>query len=210
MEAVLQNKVRQKLNGILPSLSRFAMVLTGDEDSGDSLLAVFCARVMFTDILDIESPEFTSLSFGELYKCWLEQIGAGVISTHISEQDSSVYRPGEFPNDSNRLIPETGAFLVGLLPQDRAAILLVYGEGFTYAQAADIIGVSKAELTHSISQACSALAGPDRFAVPRQAAPKAASVTSGFMPKAAAKQIFEPTPIQMDEQGTFISNIKTG
>ncbi len=220
MEAILQNKIRQKLNGILPSLSRFAMVLTGDEDAGDSLLAVFCARVMFTNILAVDSPDFTTRSFEELYKCWLEQIEAGVISTHIAEQESYVYRPGEFPSDQDMLILETGAFLVGLMPQDRAALLLVYGEGFTYGLAADILNVSEAELTYAISQACSKLAGSDSYAgqvKKTRKMPQAARPHSGFVtpethdrhPK-PSQESYKPKPIEMDKQGTFISNMKVG
>ncbi len=207
------------------------MVLTGDEDSGDGLLAVFCARVIFADILDVDSSAFTALCFEELYKCWLEQIEVGVITTHIEEQDSAFYKPGEFLSDHNDLILETGAFLVGLSPQDRAALLLVYGEGFTYMQAADILKVGEAELTFSISGACSKLAGndtyvstvtPSKVVEPVPSAPIAAPALAPLAAAASATipETFTPTPVKtpsltpiataVDDQGTFISSKKAG
>lgn len=119
----------------LPYLRRFARSLTGRQESGDA----YVAAVLEALIADPQSfPKDVDPRIG-LYKVFCKVWNSVGANSKISQEAS-----GETPVDRR---------LEAIMPQPRQAFLLVAVEGFTPAEAAQILGKSRAELDADLDEA---------------------------------------------------------
>lgn len=132
-----QESLKSDLVAMLPRLRRFALVLTGDAGQGDALLATVCGALLAHSDPETVDEVSDRLVFGRMYAHWL---------TELRQRREPV---GEQRGDAQALlramtawpvegvdVARAAALLADLPPQQRAAALLVYGEGFSYADAA--------------------------------------------------------------------------
>lgn len=73
--------------------------------------------------------------------------------------DAAVDRPATGPDPGDRAVLRSGlaAALATLAPDQRAAVLLVYAEGFDYAAAGKVLGVAEGTVASRVSRARAAL-----------------------------------------------------
>lgn len=152
-----RDSTRLKLVSLLPRLRRFAAVLAGDREACDSLLRNTCQAMLADDRGYQRGTPFDRWAFTQLYARWLEELrdhkdpmaqgkdAENLLLSSLAGQDV----PG---GD----IAATAGMLAKLPPQQRAAALLIYGEGFSYDDAALIIDTERQTLIERASRALAA------------------------------------------------------
>jgi RNA polymerase sigma-70 factor (ECF subfamily) len=131
------------LPGLLPRLWRFGLVLSHDRDMAEELVQMTCVRAIE------RARQFTP---GTRLDCWLFAI---LRSVWLNELRSRRTRTGEGLDDPEEVLVVDGAREIEMnilaaqvfaevmeLPQaQRETVLLVYVEGFTYREAAELLGI---------------------------------------------------------------------
>jgi RNA polymerase sigma-70 factor (ECF subfamily) len=135
---------------MLPRLGRLAIFLTADEASKDLLLRRVCARIIKEKSVrqGDTTAELELGIFCELCKLWREKPeDYGIGNTGLSEQQKYewlTYWQQNHPSAGNREVvnSEVYGYLGSLHPMQRVALVLVYGEGFSYETTAEILNTS--------------------------------------------------------------------
>ncbi|MEM7193601.1 MAG: RNA polymerase sigma factor [Pseudomonadota bacterium] len=133
---------KQRLTELLPRLYRYARVLTPTRFDADDLLQMTCERALSRwHQLNLDGP-MDRWAFTIMSSVWKNELrsrairqGQGFVAPELleSEDDESIQR-----NIYLRQVLER----VSQLPEtQRETVLLVYVEGFTYQQAADVMAI---------------------------------------------------------------------
>ena len=154
------SQVRAGLEPHLARLWRYAVVLASSRDAADDLVQATCVRAL--ERADQFQPD-TRLDrwlFAILRSIWFNELrarrireGAGLVAA-----DEALFIGAEAV-ETNVLTSEV-LKAVGRLPQaQRESVLLVYAEGYSYAEAADALGVPVGTIMSRLHAARTALAG---------------------------------------------------
>ena len=124
---------------MLPRLKRFADVLTGEKKEGKALLRRALFHMLNEHHLYQRGTLFDRWAFGEIYALWLTELrdhAEPLRQAKASEENFELlfHKDGEEEFDAL-----TANFLWQLPPQQRSTLLLVYGEGFDYEDAARVL-----------------------------------------------------------------------
>ncbi len=143
MNAGGASEVRAGLATHLARLWRYATVLSGARHVADDLVQATCLRAIERADQFAPGTRLDSWLFSILRSIWLNELRA----RHIREGSGFIDATEALVFDGAREI-ETNIIAaqvltaVGRLPEaQREAVLLVYGEGYTYDEAAEIMGV---------------------------------------------------------------------
>lgn len=135
------DSVRPGLIAILPRLKRFADVLVGARNEGKGLLGR-ALQVMLAE--QHRYQRGTSLdvwAFGEIYRHWLRELRGHAEPVARTQIDDAHFGELFYAEDDSYFDAPVIAFLGGLPAQQRLTVLLIYGEGFEYEDAGDILDV---------------------------------------------------------------------
>ena len=153
--------LRDQLVALLPRLRRFARNLTGDADSADDLVQATCERSLSRFSQFREGTRFDSWLYRMIYTQWIDRMRR---RQRQSARDESLRNlqdiTGEGVSSPRRMV----SFLdvkkaLGHLSEDsRAAIVLVAVEGYTYAEAATVLGVPAGTVASRVARARGILA----------------------------------------------------
>ena len=160
MNASRQDEVRSGLEAQLARLWRYALTLSGARDVADDLVQATCLRAIE------RAHQFQS---GSRLDRWLFSI---LRSIWFNEIRSRKIRIGEGTVDASEALTFDGAHqmetnisaaqvlkALGRLPQaQREAVLLVYAEGYSYREAAELFGVPIGTIMSRLAAAWLALA----------------------------------------------------
>jgi RNA polymerase sigma-70 factor (ECF subfamily) len=161
---------RLKLIALLPRLRRFAAVLAGDGDSRDQLLRGACVAMLEQGSPNPHGAPFDRWAFAELYAHWLERLRDHADPMAQGRGDADLFQAAFAGADGEAVeVAETAAILTGLPPQQRCAALLVYGDGFTYEEAATILDTSPQTVIERAARALVALIERGEAAAARDA-----------------------------------------
>jgi RNA polymerase sigma-70 factor, ECF subfamily len=120
MSEARRREVRAGRESSLACLWRYALVLSRTRDAADDLVQATCLRAIERADQFVPGTRVDRWLFAILRSIWLNEIR----SRRIRERDGFVLKAIE-----------------GLPEAQREAILLVYGEGYSYAEAAAMLGV---------------------------------------------------------------------
>lgn len=150
----ITHRTRLKLISLLPRLRRFAAVLAGDREGGDALLRAASRRMLHADAVQRGSAPFDIWAYSELYGLWLEKLRDHTDPMTQGRGDGELFREvfagGDLDEDEAAL---TAEILSGLPPQQRSAVLLVYGDGFSYEDAAIILDAARHRVVERVTRA---------------------------------------------------------
>jgi len=154
-------EVRNGLQPIFSRLWRFCLVLTGSAQSADDLAQSTCLRALEKAHLYMPGTNLKSWVFRMAQRIWLNELRAAAVRRGggmviLEEDQIPEIKPGP---ESNLLIKEV-LLQVGALPEaQRATVLLVYAEGFSYKQAAEILEIPVGTVMSRLAAARAKLAG---------------------------------------------------
>jgi RNA polymerase sigma-70 factor (ECF subfamily) len=160
MNEASRREVRAGLEPSLARLWRYALVLSRARDAADDLVQATCLRAIERADQFVPGTRVDRWLFAILRSIWLNEIR----SRRIREGGGFVDAEDALVTDGVREIEmnitaSTVLRAVGRLPEaQRETILLVYGEGYSYAEAAAALGVPIGTIMSRLSAGRAALA----------------------------------------------------
>jgi RNA polymerase sigma-70 factor (ECF subfamily) len=155
--------IKHGLVTLLPKLKRFADVLVGERREGTALLARALRRMLSQQHRYQRGTPLDRFAFAEIYRLWLEELRTHadpLLKARPDEQGFDMLFLGEEGDHVDWL---TASFLGNLPPQQRATLLLVYGEGFDYDDAGRVLDALPEKIAARLIRASATLA--DRLSV---------------------------------------------
>ena len=150
--------IRHRLISLLPRLRRFATVLAGNGEARDALLRAACQRMLDEEHRYQRGLALDIWALSQLHSLWLGSLREHVEPMMQGRGDESLFRiafrSAEGTEDE---MAETAAVLATLPPQQRAALLLIDGEGFSYEEAARILDTPRETVVERVARALAAL-----------------------------------------------------
>jgi RNA polymerase sigma-70 factor, ECF subfamily len=147
-------EVRAGLESSLARLWRYALVLSKARDAADDLVQATCLRAIERADQFIPGTRIDRWLFAILRSIWLNEIR----SQRIREGGGSVDAVDALISDGN-ITASTVLRDVSRLPEaQRETILLVYAEGYSYAEAATALGVPIGTIMSRLAAGRAALA----------------------------------------------------
>jgi DNA-directed RNA polymerase specialized sigma24 family protein len=150
-----KSSVKSELRALLPRLKGFANALTGNGQATHSLLKATCKYIVAKAEKEQGHTPFAIWAFTQMHTLW-------------SRREAHRENPREPHSADPRLFLGRGAdesasvafakFVAQLPPQQRGTLLLVYGEGWSYDETADVFGVPVATVMTRLARSHASLA----------------------------------------------------
>ncbi|GBE44666.1 MAG TPA: hypothetical protein ENH05_02550 [Rhizobiales bacterium] len=148
----LSGSARTKLIFLLPRLRRFAAVLAGNRESADALLRAACKNMLDGARAFQQGTAFDLWAFGELHGEWLAGLRSHNNPISQGQGDASAFLPADASGEIGKF-QEIAEILAKLPPQQRSAVLLIYGDGFSYDEASQILDAPLPTIIARVSRA---------------------------------------------------------
>ena len=138
-----QSEVERELKQVFPSLWRFALTLTGRPDLADDLAQATSVRVLEKQAQFTPGTNFRAWCFTLCRTIWLNELRREAIRrTEGLEAVRAEDMPaGQFDAETNIFVTQVFNEVMGLPEAIRNTVGLVYVEGFTYREAAELLDV---------------------------------------------------------------------
>jgi len=153
--------LQEQMVTLLPRLRRFARNLTGDADSADELVQMTCERALQRLHQYRDSTRLDSWLYRIVYTQWIDRARRRQRRSSRQEAFREVQETrAETASSPRRLVSfmDVKKALEQLAQENRAAILLVAVEGYTYSEAADVLGVPAGTVASRVARARKSLA----------------------------------------------------
>ena len=157
-----RREVRTGLDPYLARLWRYALVLTGRSDAAEDLVQATCLRAVERADQFVPGTQLDRWLFAILRSIWLNEIRVRRISEGggFVDAEDRLGTDGEQAVETNILAAEVFK-VIGSMPEaQRERVLLVYGDGYSYAEAASTLGIPIGTVISRLAAARSALVTP--------------------------------------------------
>jgi RNA polymerase sigma-70 factor (ECF subfamily) len=143
MTATAQDVVRVKLPGLLPRLWRYGLILARDPVVAEDLVQATCLRALERSSQFAIGTRLDHWLFSILRSIWINQLRAQRIRTGqgLVDPEEVLITDGAQQIETNILAAQVLKRVLGLPEAQRETLLLVYVEGLTYQEAADVLNV---------------------------------------------------------------------
>ena len=161
MSDASRGEVRAGLEPCLARLWRYARVLSRASDAAEDLVQATCLRAIEREDQFIPGTKLERWLFAILRSIWLNDIRARRISEGggLVDAEDALAIDGAREIEANIFAAEVFRAIAQLPEAQREAALLVYGEGYSYAEAAGALGIPIGVVINRLAAARSALAG---------------------------------------------------
>ena len=160
MSETSRHEVRAGLESCLPRLWRYALTLSRSRDVADDLVQATCLRAIERADQFVPGTRLDRWLFSILRSIWLNEVRARRIREGggFVDPEDVLVADGAHEIESNILASQV-LREIGRLPEaQREAVLLVYGEGYRYAEAAQTLGIPVGTVMSRLAAARAALA----------------------------------------------------
>ena len=155
-----RREVRLGLEQYLARLWRYAVVLSSSRDAADDLVQATCLRAIERSDQFAPGTTLDRWLFAILRSIWLNEIRARRVrqGTGFVDADNALTVDGAHAMEVNILTADV-LTAIGRLPEaQRETALLVYAEGYTYAEAATALAVPIGTIMSRLATVRAALA----------------------------------------------------
>ena len=160
MNEASRREVRSGLEQCLARLWRYAVVLSSSRDAADDLVQAACLRAIERADQFASGTRIDRWLFAILRSIWLNEIRARRIREGggLVDAEEALTVDGAHDIEMNILTTEV-LRVIGRLPEaQRETALLVYAEGYTYAEAATALGIPIGTIMSRLATVRAALA----------------------------------------------------
>ena len=160
MSKASRREVRAGLEPCLARLWRFALVLSSTSDAAEDLVQATCLRAIERADQFVAGTRLDRWLFAILRSIWLNEIRARKIREGggFVDAENALWINGEKTVETSILAAEV-LKAIGKWPEaQRETVLLVYEEGYSYAEAASTLGIPIGTVMSRLAAARSALA----------------------------------------------------
>ncbi|MGI9413256.1 MAG: RNA polymerase sigma factor [Hyphomicrobiales bacterium] len=156
---VNRNAVTAGLPALLSRLWRFGMVLSRDPDSADELVQATCLRAIEKCDQFEPGTALDRWTFRILNSIWSNELRSRRVRLGQGQVDAELVLVSRDDRDiETRILASQVLKEVAALPEpQRAAVLLVYGEGLRCREAAEVLDVPEGTIMSRLSAARTAL-----------------------------------------------------
>ena len=143
VEKTSETEIRERLPDLFPRLWRYAFVVTGNRDLASELAQKTCLKALEKASGYQVNTDLDRWLFRIAQRLWLNDLRAQAVrrGNGLLPVEEIEHPDAGSDAETNYFVREVLSF-VGELPEaQRTTVLLVYVEGFKYAEAADILGV---------------------------------------------------------------------
>ncbi|MBN9018379.1 MAG: RNA polymerase sigma factor [Rhizobiales bacterium] len=136
-------EVRSGLRVHLPALWRFGLVLSRKRETAEELVQATCLRALERADQYQPGTRLDRWLFSILHSIWINDLRARRIRLGEGQVDAetALVFDGAHAIETNILAGQVLARIGRLPDAQRETVLLVYGEGYSYREAADLLGV---------------------------------------------------------------------
>lgn len=150
-----KSSVKSELRALLPRLKGFATALTGNGQATHALLKATCKYIAAKAEKEQGHTPFALWAFTQMHTLWSRREAQRENPREATAVD---YRLFVGTNGENGAAAAAFArFVAQLPPQQRGTLLLVYGEGWSYDETAEVFGVPVATVMTRLARSHSAL-----------------------------------------------------
>jgi len=146
---------RTKLITLLPRMRRFATTLAGEREGADVLLRAACKKMLHSAGEYQRGTAFDIWAFGMLHTDWLAALRSHASPLAQSQGEPAAFAHTEVEIGDDEFVSKTLEIVARLPAQQRSAALLIYGEGFSYEEAASILDTTPETVVARLSRALS-------------------------------------------------------
>lgn len=149
-----------RIIALLPRLRRFALTLTRHPDDGDDLVQLSVERALSRLNRWNEGTRLDSWMFKIMQNLWIDELRSRRSRGQVDpdfDLDVLAGSDGRDVMDQRLTLQDTIAALMALPEEQRAVMLLVAVEGFSYRDAAEVLEVPIGTVMSRISRARAAL-----------------------------------------------------
>ena len=148
----------QELPALLPRMWRFALRLTCDTHDAQDLVQRACVRALEKQHQFQQGASAMGWIFAIIHTIWLNEIRARTLQNRYNaplpdDIDDTLADPGACDPQTNLMHRQLLAAVDALPDAQRAVMLLVAAEGFSYAQAAHILDIPMGTVMSRLSRA---------------------------------------------------------
>jgi RNA polymerase sigma-70 factor (ECF subfamily) len=149
----------EQLVASLPRLRRFARGLTGVAAQADDLVQSACERALTREHQFQEGTRFDSWMFRIVQTIWIDQLRSRDVRKEDGEVEEDRFGSDEPVRraDARLALEEVRRAAARLPPEQRAALMLVTVDGFSYKEAAEIAQVPVGTIMSRLARARVAL-----------------------------------------------------
>lgn len=151
-----QEALRKQIVGLLPRLRRFATSLAKDTDQADDLVQAACERALKRLDQLREGSRLDSWLYRIIYTQWIDKMRRRKIRSEkliiLGRDIESRSAQTEFDSRLNASLDIHQA-LRRLPKEHRAAVMLVCVDGYSYAEAAEVLDVPAGTVASRVSRA---------------------------------------------------------
>jgi RNA polymerase sigma-70 factor (ECF subfamily) len=160
MSEASRREVRLGLEPCLPRLWRYAVVLSSSRDAADDLVQATCVRAIERAHQFTPGTRLDRWLFAILRSIWLNEVRARQIREGggFAEAEQPLNVDGAHDIEMNNLTAKVLTALGRLPEAQRETALMVYAEGYTYAEAAAALGVPLGTVMSRLATVRTALA----------------------------------------------------
>ena len=160
MSETSRRDVRAGLEPCLPRLWRYALMLSRARDVADDLVQATCLRAIERADQFVPGTRLDRWLFSILRSIWLNEIRARRIREGGGFVDPEEVLVGDGAREiESNILASQVLREIGRLPEaQRETVLLAYGEGYSYAEAAALLGVPIGTVMSRLATARSVLA----------------------------------------------------
>lgn len=156
-----REEIRNGIKPLFPRLCRYCLVLTGQRETADDLAQATCLRALEKAQHYVEDTRLDRWLFKMAQRLWLNELRAQAVRrggglTVIEDVDL----PDTNPDPESNILAREVLLEVMVLPEaQRATVLLVYVEGYSYREAAELLGIPIGTVMSRLAASRAKLAG---------------------------------------------------
>jgi RNA polymerase sigma-70 factor (ECF subfamily) len=172
MAAVAHEVVIAELPGLLPRLWRYALVLSRNPDVAEDLVQATCVRALEKSAQFVVGTRLDRWLFTILRSIWINQLRAQRVRTGagVVDAERELVTDGLRDIETNILAVQTFERVLALPEGQRETLLLVYVEGLTYREAAEVLDVPIGTIMSRLAAARVKLSALSSDQIPEQEA----------------------------------------
>ena len=150
----MERTFKQELVELLPRLWRFGLSLSGSPEVSQDLVQATCERALSRYHQWRPGTRLDSWTFAIMHSIWKNELRAKSIRRGAGFVDAEQYLVADTP-DSETLaeVEQVYQAVVALPEAQRAALILVYVEGYQYQEAAHILDIPMGTLMSRLARA---------------------------------------------------------
>lgn len=154
-------EVRSGLRVHLAGLWRYGLMLSGRRDTADELVQATCLRALERAGQYQAGTRLDRWLFSILHSIWINELRSRRVREGAGQVDAEIALvvDGSREVETNILASQVLEQIAGLPEGQREAVLLVYGEGYSYREAAELLGVPIGTVMSRLATARAKIAG---------------------------------------------------